>query len=112
MRSSCCATRQVCCADRSKRPEATDAVRTLLGAIAAALARPSRAGWLVTPDALLRFLSLPKKFRRDPIVTQEVPHVLVPSFPKKCRREAVATQKVPSFPMQDRLAGGCWRRRR
>ena len=31
------------------RPELTDADRTLLGAIAAALARPSRAGWLVTP---------------------------------------------------------------
>ena len=31
------------------RPELTDADRSLLGAIAAALARPSRAGWLVTP---------------------------------------------------------------
>ena len=37
------------------RPELTDADRTLLGAIAAALARPSRAGWLVTPDTLLRW---------------------------------------------------------
>ena len=36
------------------RPELTDADRTLLGAIAAALARPSRAGWLVTPETLLR----------------------------------------------------------
>ena len=36
------------------RPELTDADRTLLGAIAAALARPSRTGWLVTPDTLLR----------------------------------------------------------
>ena len=36
------------------RPELTDADRSLLGAIAAALARPSRAGWLVTPDTLLR----------------------------------------------------------
>ena len=35
------------------RPELTDADRTLLGAIAAALPRPSRAGWLVTPDTLL-----------------------------------------------------------
>ena len=33
------------------RPELTDADRSLLGAITAALARPSRAGWLVTPDA-------------------------------------------------------------
>ena len=31
------------------RPELTDADRSLLGAIAAALPRPSRAGWLVTP---------------------------------------------------------------
>ena len=37
------------------RPEITDADRSLLGAIAAALARPSRAGWLVTPDTLLRW---------------------------------------------------------
>ena len=37
------------------RPEITDADRTLLGAIAAALPRPSRAGWLVTPDTLLRW---------------------------------------------------------
>ena len=37
------------------RPELTDADRTLLGAIAAALARPSRTGWLVTPDTLLRW---------------------------------------------------------
>ena len=35
------------------RPEITDADRSLLGAIAAALPRPSRAGWLVTPDTLL-----------------------------------------------------------
>ena len=37
------------------RPEITDADRSLLGAIAAALARPSRAGWLVTADTLLRW---------------------------------------------------------
>ena len=37
------------------RPELTDADGSLLGAIAAALARPSRAGWLVTPDTLLRW---------------------------------------------------------
>ena len=37
------------------RPALTDADRSLLGAIAAALARPSRAGWLVTPDTLLRW---------------------------------------------------------
>ena len=36
------------------RPELTDADRSLLAAIAAALARPSRTGWLVTPDTLLR----------------------------------------------------------
>ena len=37
------------------RPEITDADRNLLAAIAAALARQSRAGWLVTPDTLLRW---------------------------------------------------------
>ena len=40
------------------RPELTDTDRSLLGAIAAALARPSRAGWLVTPDTLRRFYLL------------------------------------------------------
>ena len=35
------------------RPEITDADRGLVGAIAAALPRPSRAGWLVTADTLL-----------------------------------------------------------
>ena len=33
----------------------TDADRSLLGAIAAALARPSRTGWLITPDTLSRW---------------------------------------------------------
>ena len=37
------------------RPEITDADRSLLGASAAALPRPSRAGWLVTADTLLRW---------------------------------------------------------
>ena len=37
------------------RPVTTDADRSLLAAIAAALPRPSRAGWLVTPDTLLRW---------------------------------------------------------
>ena len=35
------------------RPALNEADRTLLGAIAAALPRPQRAGWLVTPDTLL-----------------------------------------------------------
>jgi len=33
----------------------TEADRTLLGAIAAVLPRARRAGWLVTPDTLLRW---------------------------------------------------------
>ena len=37
------------------RPEITDADRSLLAAIAAALPRSSRTGWLVTPDTLLRW---------------------------------------------------------
>ncbi len=36
------------------RPALTDADRTLLGAVAAALPRARRVGWLVTPDTLLR----------------------------------------------------------
>ena len=34
------------------RPALNDADRSLLGAIAAALPRPSRTGWIVTPDTL------------------------------------------------------------
>ena len=37
------------------RPEFTDTDRSLLAAIAAARPRPSRSGWLVTPDMLLRW---------------------------------------------------------
>jgi hypothetical protein len=37
------------------RPSLTEADRSLLGAIAAALPRAPRAGWLVTPDTLLRW---------------------------------------------------------
>ena len=54
-RSSCCATNSLCCADRSTDPSSPTADRSLLAAIAAALARPSRTGWLVTPDTLLRW---------------------------------------------------------
>ncbi|MCP3910758.1 MAG: transposase [Actinomycetia bacterium] len=37
------------------RPEISDSDRTVLGAIAAALPRPRRTGWNVTPDTLLRW---------------------------------------------------------
>ncbi|MDH4146995.1 MAG: hypothetical protein OEY23_17700 [Acidimicrobiia bacterium] len=37
------------------RPELTEDDRSLLGVIAAALPRPQRQGWLVTPDTLLRW---------------------------------------------------------
>jgi hypothetical protein len=37
------------------RPQVNHNDRTLLGAIAAALPRPRRTGWLVTPDTLLRW---------------------------------------------------------
>ena len=37
------------------RPELRNGDRTLLGAIAQALPRPRRGGWLVTPDTLLRW---------------------------------------------------------
>jgi transposase InsO family protein len=37
------------------RPALNEVDRTLLGAIAAALPRPRRTGWLVTPDTLLRW---------------------------------------------------------
>ena len=38
-----------------ERPAVTDADRTLLGAIAAALPRQLRQGWIVTPETLLRW---------------------------------------------------------
>jgi len=37
------------------RPTLTEADRSLLGAIASVLPRTRRAGWLVTPDTLLRW---------------------------------------------------------
>ena len=37
------------------RPQLADGDRALLGAVAAALPRPQRAGWLVTPETLLRW---------------------------------------------------------
>ncbi len=37
------------------RPELCDDNRSLLGSTAAALPRPLRSGWLVTPDTLLRW---------------------------------------------------------
>ena len=37
------------------QPKLNDNDRALLGAIAAALPRPRRSGWLVTPDTLLRW---------------------------------------------------------
>jgi transposase len=40
---------------QDNRPELNDDDRTLLGAIAQALPRPRRSGWLVTPDTLLRW---------------------------------------------------------
>ncbi len=40
---------------QNDRPALNDNDRTLLGAIAAALPRPRRDGWLVTPDTLLRW---------------------------------------------------------
>ena len=40
---------------QAARPQLTNDDRTLLGAIAAALPRPKRSGWIVTPDTLLRW---------------------------------------------------------
>ena len=40
---------------RDARPVITDHDRSMLGAIAQALPRPRRTGWLVTPDTLLRW---------------------------------------------------------
>ena len=40
---------------QSNRPALADEDRALLGAIAAPLPRPQRAGWLATPDTLLRW---------------------------------------------------------
>ncbi len=38
-----------------EKPSVNDDDRTLLGAIAAALPRPRRHGWIVTPDTVLRW---------------------------------------------------------
>ena len=40
---------------QNSRPALADEDRALLGAVAAALPRRQRAGWLVTPDTLLRW---------------------------------------------------------
>ena len=40
---------------QNNRPALADEDQVLLGAVAAALPRPQRAGWLVTPEALLRW---------------------------------------------------------
>ena len=40
---------------QNNRPALADEDRALLGAVAAALSRPQRAGWLVTPETLLRW---------------------------------------------------------
>ena len=40
---------------RNNRPALAAEGRALLGAIAAALPRPQRAGWLVTPETMLRW---------------------------------------------------------
>ena len=40
---------------QTDRPALADEDRALLGAVAAALPRPQRAGWLITPDTLLRW---------------------------------------------------------
>ena len=40
---------------RNNRPQQAEEDRALLGAVAAALPRPQRAGWLVTPETLLRW---------------------------------------------------------
>ena len=37
------------------RPQLTEGGRALLGAVAAVLPRPQRAGWLFTPETLLRW---------------------------------------------------------
>ena len=40
---------------QTDRPELAETDRSLLGAIAQALSRPRRTGWLVTPETLLRW---------------------------------------------------------
>ena len=55
-RSSCCATSSQYCTGRAcQRLALAEEDRALLGAVAAALSRPQRAGWLVTPETLLRW---------------------------------------------------------
>ena len=53
-RSSCCATNSLCCAAKSTDPSSPTPTAAC-SQRSAALARPSRAWWLVTPDTLLRW---------------------------------------------------------
>ena len=86
------------------RPALTDKDRTLLGAIAAAVPRPHRPGWIVTPDALLRWhrrhrpalvpttptARTARHHRRDPPAHHSAgvaePNLGLPTHPRRTRR--------------------------
>ena len=78
---------------QTDRPALADEDRILLGTIAAALRRPQRAGWLVTPDTLLRW----HRRRTGPTVRSISDHPSPPTLQtsqmgtsKSSRRPAVA----------------------
>ena len=54
-RSSCCATNSLCCADRSTDPSSPTPTGACSARSRPRSRDPSRAGWLVTPDTLLRW---------------------------------------------------------
>jgi putative transposase len=69
----------------TKRPPITDEDRSLLAAIAQALPRPKRHGWLVTPDTLLRwhrrriarYWTQPKRCRGRPSTAAELRTLII-----------------------------------
>ena len=94
---------------QTDRPALADEDRILLGTIAAALRRPQRAGWLVTPDTLLRW----HRRRTGPTVRSISDHPSAPTLQtsqmgtsKSSRRPAVAdsltsTEMPPGHPRHD-----------
>ena len=70
---------------QTDRPALNDGDRTILGAIAAALPRPVRNRWLVTPDTLLRWhrrriarhWTQPTRRPRRPAIAVEVRHLVL-----------------------------------
>ena len=69
-----------------------DEDRTLLGAIAAALPRPQRVGWLVTPDTLLRWHQRPSPATGPNPPDQQAARPPPPRTANSCSRRPARTR--------------------